>query len=109
MSETTVEVLSWSGCPSHHDAVAQLRRVLDAMGRTEVEIITRWVETEIAARRQRFAGSPSYRIDGHELIAVAEDAVFGLGCRVYRKRDGRASPLPDDQDLREALSARLPD
>jgi hypothetical protein len=26
-----------------------------------------------------------------------------LGCRIYRRRDGRISPTPDPDDLREAL------
>jgi hypothetical protein len=34
-----------------------------------------------------------------------DDEPAGLNCRVYVRRDGRVSPTPDPQDLREALSA----
>ena len=32
---------------------------------------------------------------------------YGLSCRMYKRRDGRVSPLPDVDDLRAALSAAL--
>ncbi len=35
----------------------------------------------------------------------ADDEPAGLNCRVYARRDGRISPTPDPQDLRDALSA----
>jgi hypothetical protein len=31
----------------------------------------------------------------------------GLTCRVYRLRDGRFSPVPDPDDLRDALRRAL--
>ena len=31
----------------------------------------------------------------------------GLTCRVYRLRDGRVSPKPDPDDLRDALRAAM--
>jgi hypothetical protein len=34
----------------------------------------------------------------------AGDEPAGLNCRVYARRDGRVSPTPDPQDLRDALS-----
>ncbi len=50
-----------------------------------------------------FAGSPTILIDGTDVVP-ADDAV-GLNCRVYRRRDGRVSPTPDPEDLRDALRA----
>jgi hypothetical protein len=35
------------------------------------------------------------------------DEPAGLTCRVYRRRDGRVSPLPDRADVRDALAERL--
>jgi len=106
-SDRGVEILSWSGCPSHDDALAQLERVLASIGRAEVPVTTRWVETDEAAAAERFVGSPSYRVDDQELVPAAESESFALTCRVYRRRDGRFSPLPDDADLRDALLAAL--
>ena len=48
-------------------------------------------------------GSPTILIDGLDLVPAAGDEAIGLSCRVYRRRDGRISPVPDPDDLREAL------
>ena len=106
-SDRGVEILSWSGCPSHDGALAQLERVLTSIGRAGVPVTTRWVESDEEAVAARFVGSPSYRVDDAELVPAAESESFALTCRVYRKRDGRFSPLPDDDDLRDALRAAL--
>jgi hypothetical protein len=70
----------------------------------DVEVIE--VDTEEAAREQRFVGSPTIRIDGEDLQPPGDEPV-GLACRVYRKRDGRVSPLPDREDIGEALAAAM--
>ena len=53
-------------------------------------------------------GSPTILIDGADLVDTGDreppsDMAFSLSCRVYRRRDGRISPTPDPDDLREAL------
>ena len=54
------------------------------------------------AERAGFRGSPTILIDGEDFAGADGDEI-GLGCRVYRRRDGRISPTPDPDDLREAL------
>jgi hypothetical protein len=61
------------------------------------------IETEDDAERSEFPGSPTIRIDGADFQPPGPEEPGGLTCRVYRLRDGRASPLPDPRDLREAL------
>ena len=56
------------------------------------------------ARQAGFVGSPTILIDGVDLVPAAAEEQIGLICRVYRRRDGRVSPIPDPDDLREALS-----
>jgi hypothetical protein len=53
---------------------------------------------------ERFAGSPTIRIDGMDVQPSGEEP-FGLTCRVYHRRDGRISPTPDPADVRDALLA----
>jgi len=62
----------------------------------------REVPTDETAAREGFVGSPTIRIDGRD-IAPTEGEPVGLTCRVYRTRDGRVSPVPDREDLRDAL------
>jgi hypothetical protein len=99
-----VELLWWAGCPSTERALAELRDALDAAGLDDVEIRTRELTTDDEAAIAHFVGSPTILIDGADIVPAAGDDPIGLSCRVYRRRDGRISPTPDPNDLREALS-----
>jgi hypothetical protein len=98
----TVELLWWEGCPSHPQALAELRRIMDEEGvATEVARIE--IEDDEQARRERFPGSPTIRIDGEDILPPGEGEPYSLTCRVYRLRDGRVSPTPDPEDVRDAV------
>jgi hypothetical protein len=104
-----VELLWWEGCPSHPEALAQLKKVLSEEGLEAAEIESRRVDSDEQAASERFPGSPTIRIDGEDAVQPAAGDVSGLSCRVYRLRDGRPSPTPDPEDLRDALRrARAP-
>lgn len=98
---------SWSGCPSHDEAVARLRSVLDELGRAEEPVEVRWVETSADADASAFVGSPTIRVRGEDVVPPAPDEPFGLTCRVYRTTDGRFSPLPDRTVLADRLRELL--
>jgi len=102
MSHPTVELLFWEGCPSHPEALVQLRRILEEehVG-TSVELVE--VTSDEQARRERFLGSPTIRIAGEDVVPAGAGEPFSLTCRVYRTRDGRISPIPDPDDLRAAV------
>jgi hypothetical protein len=97
-----VELLWWEGCPSYPEAVTDLERVLHEEGiRAPVELVE--IESDEQARRERFPGSPTIRLDGADALPADPSEPFGLTCRVYRLRDGRPSATPDPEDLREAI------
>jgi hypothetical protein len=97
-----VELLWWEGCPSHPETLADLERTLRDEGiDANVEMVE--VESDEQARRERFHGSPTIRIDGEDAFPCPEAEPYSLTCRVYRLRDGRSSPTPDPEDLREAI------
>jgi hypothetical protein len=97
-----VEVLWWEGCPSLPETLADLERVLREEGvDAEVELVE--VQSDEEARRERFPGSPTIRLDGEDIDPPDQAEPFSLTCRVYRLRDGRISPSPDPEDVREAV------
>jgi hypothetical protein len=98
-----IELLWWEGCPSWERAIAILREEAEAAGLDPSTIEVTEIETEQDAERTDFPGSPTIRIDGRDFQPPDAGGPRGLTCRVYRRRDGRISPLPDRLDLREAL------
>jgi hypothetical protein len=101
-----VELLWWEGCPSHPETLEDLSRVLREEGvHAGVELVE--VETDDQARRERFPGSPTIRLDGEDAFPADPGEPFSLTCRIYRLRDGSVSPTPDPEDIRDALRRHL--
>jgi hypothetical protein len=97
-----VELLWWDGCPSHPETLEDLRNVLREEGvDAEVELVE--VENDEQAHRERFPGSPTIRLDGEDALPGDPGEPFSLTCRIYRLRDGRISPTPDPEDIRDAV------
>jgi hypothetical protein len=82
-----------------------LREEMEKKGLDPSSIEVREVDTEAAARQSQFVGSPTIRVNGVDVQPPVAGEPTGLTCRVYRRRDGRISPLPDPEDVREALGA----
>jgi hypothetical protein len=102
-TQPAIELLWWSGCPSWQRALAMLREQVVAAGLDPEAIEVREVSSTDDAEREGFVGSPTIRVDGRDLQPPAGEPA-GLTCRVYRLRDGRASPTPDPEDVRDALA-----
>ena len=102
-----IELLWWDGCPSTERALAELRDALRELGLDGDEVRLTEMATDADADRAGFVGSPTIRIAGADVAPPSTDEPIGLSCRVYHRRDGRISPTPDPDDLREALQAAL--
>jgi hypothetical protein len=110
-----VELLYWEGCPSHPRALADLGEAMRELGLDPTEIEVRRIDTDEHAKRERFVGSPTIRIDGADVREPGEESAgltrreesYGLTCRIYNRRDGRVSPTPDPADVRDALRAAV--
>ena len=98
---TKIELLLWSGCPSTGDARALLTKALNELGMSHLPIEERYIEDYEVAQAERFAGSPTIRVNGEEVVPAGDQ--YGLTCRVYQKRDGRVSPLPQYEDVVENI------
>jgi hypothetical protein len=102
MTQPHVELLFWAGCPSHPQALADLREAMAELGLDPDRIEVREVETDERAASEGFVGSPTIRVDGIDVQDPGQEPA-GLTCRIYHRRDGRISPLPDPADVRDAL------
>src|SRR5919199_4581946 len=96
------EILYFDGCPAYETATKTLRAVLVEEGlEADVELVA--VNTDKEAKRLRFPGSPTIRVDGRDLFPAPEREDWRLGCRLYATPGGlRGSPTTEM--LREALT-----
>lgn len=101
-----VELLWWRECPSWERAIDLVRAEMEAIGLDPGALRAREITTEAEAEREGFVGSPTVRVDGADVEPPSAERP-GLTCRVYRRRDGRVSPLPDTRSVRDALAAAL--
>jgi len=91
-----VEVLYFDGCPNHEALMPRLRQLMDD-ARIDAPIELRHVSSIEAARRERFLGSPTVRIDGHDVEPGATQRDdFGLKCRLYASDRGLRGEVPEE-------------
>ena len=104
MSGPLVEVLTFEGCPHAEPALELVRRVIAESGGGATVRRVDVPDAETAAAL-RFLGSPTIRVNGRDIEpGVAERNQYTLSCRIYRT-DSAVGGEPDEQWLREALSA----
>jgi hypothetical protein len=102
-----VEVLVFEGCPNVETTLAQVRAALASTNEAaDVSVVL--VESDEAAARLRFLGSPTVRVDGVDVesSAGARDD-YGLQCRVY-SIDGRLRGAPPADWIASALRGDRP-
>lgn len=95
-----VEVLFFEGCPNHKPAVELARAVARDLGVSgEVDEVE--VKTPEDAKRLRFLGSPSIRVDGLDVEPKARGRTdFGFCCRTYGGKG-----LPSREVVEAAMKA----
>jgi hypothetical protein len=110
MRSPDVELLWWEGCPSTERALSDLREAMRAAGLDPATVRVREIQSDADAVAVAFVGSPTILIDGTDVQPPGEEPA-ALTCRVYHRRDGRISPTPDPEDVRDALmrAATLPE
>ncbi len=81
-----IELLYFNGCPSWETGLKNLREALCAEQiNSEIQMVL--IETEGQAAKEKFLGSPSFRIDGQDLWPENRESYY-LGCRVYATEEG---------------------
>ncbi|MHB1118727.1 MAG: DF family (seleno)protein [Bellilinea sp.] len=83
-----IELLYFAGCPSWEQGLKNLQAAL-ADEHLDAEIDLLLIENDEMADKQRFLGSPSFRIDGQDLWPEVRDS-YHFGCRIYATEKGFA-------------------
>jgi hypothetical protein len=97
-----IEVLYVQDCPHYLGTIAMVERVQGELG-IDAELRTTLIVDQAAADRAWFPGSPTVRVDGHDVEPGSEPATeFLVGCRLYRL-EHRFDGQPEERWVREAL------
>jgi hypothetical protein len=106
-TEPKILFLFWEDCPSHPIAWDLLQEAMAEEG-LEAPVERIKVVTDEDAEQWQFPGSPTIRVAGRDVDpATAAEMSTALACRVYRLEDGRFSPVPSLDMIREALRRGL--
>ncbi len=98
-----VEILARKDCDNRAMAVMVVERVAAEMG-IPVALEEIDLTSEAQAKKRRFLGSPSVRVDGLDVEPGMGDSTdFTLGDRIYRSGDRGLQAWPDDRWIRAAL------
>lgn len=105
MTRPHVQLLYLPDCPNYPPT----RELIEQTGRElglqlDLELIA--INDEESARRLRFLGSPTVRIDGRDVEPDARERTdVALSCRIYRTKE-ETRGYPDRELLRTALHTR---
>ena len=98
-----IELLHIADCPHWEETLRTLRSALDATGLQAVQVGAQVIDSEDAAGRWAFAGSPTILADGIDLFPSVH-RTRSLACRVYATPRGFAGH-PTQGQLEEAIIA----
>lgn len=100
-----VDYLFSRACPSHEEGLERLRDAAGAVG-IELDLHVIEIRDDGEAAVRGFPGSPTYLINGRDLVEPTEGmAPSADACRAYEGPGGRIGPLPHRDTLAAALSA----
>ncbi len=99
-----IELLHIDDCPNTARALEQVEAALAALGRDDVPVHVRLIETAADTAGTGFAGSPTITADGADIFPDGAPS-SDLACRIYPTPGGHAGAPTSDQVI-EALKNR---
>lgn len=95
-----VELLYFDGCPSWQGGLKNFEEALSLEGvKADIDLIL--IESHDAANKERFLGSPSFRMGGIDLWPEDRES-YTMGCRIYATKEGFKG-IPTVAMLREKI------
>ena len=97
-----IDVLYVQDCPHYQATLTLVERARAELG-IDADLHSTLVVDQAAAEQARFPGSPTVRVDGHDVEPGSEPATeYLVGCRLYRL-EHRFASQPEERWVREAL------
>ena len=99
-----VELLWWEGCPSHPQALAELREALRAEGIDEDVLEVRHIASDEEAERTRFPGIANHQDRRRGPVPARSGRAAGAHLpRLPAAATDAISPVPDPDEVRATL------
>jgi hypothetical protein len=97
-----IEVLYVQDCPHYPATLALVERLRAELG-IDAELRPSLIVDQVAADQARFPGSPTVRVDGHDVEPGSELVTeYTVACRLYRL-EHRFAGQPEERWIRQAL------
>ena len=102
VNNVNIQFLYYEQCPSHPAAKERLETVMYEEGiKTNIQMIE--IQDLEQVKDSIFPGSPTILVNGKDIDPPSPTAMSALTCRAYRIENGRISPLPSKNMIRNAL------
>jgi len=103
--QNIVEILYTDECPFWKEALKLIESVVRE-SRMEISIKNTKVSSVTEAKRLKFPGSPTVRINGVDIDPAVKETEGYVGCRIYRYK-GRMYEYPPREMIKSALGSMV--
>lgn len=97
MNKIKIEVQYFRGCPNSEEVLNTVKKIIEK-AEYKIDFEETLVESQEAAERYKFRGSPTVLINGKDLEDLPENPTPSLSCRYYQ------NGLPSTSDIEKVLS-----
>lgn len=101
MENNIVEILYTDACPFWKETLKTINKVEKELNITLTVKKTK-ITTDEEAKRHKFPGSPTVRINGVDIDPAAKETVGYIGCRIYMY-EGRTYEYPPKKMIKTAI------
>jgi glutaredoxin len=94
MNKIKIEFQYFNGCPNSESVLDMVRKYVNE-SESKIEFEEILVDTDKAAKKYKFRGSPTIQINGNDIEGLKENETPSLSCRFY------PNGLPTTDNLRD--------
>ena len=95
-----IEVQHFKGCPNSEKVLEMVKSFI-SKSEFNIDFSETLVETQEAAEKCKFRGSPTVLINDHDLEGLEESKTPSLSCRYY------PNGLPTEKDIRDLIISKI--